>query len=189
MLGELPEPAEALVRLESEHPLARSLVEPLLSLTFAPTMIEASQKRNVIASVCDVVVDCRLQPGQEPEDVEPVLREGLGDADYELTWIERWGGTRSPASGPLWEAVTGFVSSIEPAAGVIALGAAGFTDSHWLRDAFGTVAYGFFPMRTMDPEVAALLVHSADERVHVDDLVLGLDFLRHAATAIGSQTS
>ena len=27
---------------------------------------------------------------------------------------------------------------------------AGFTDSHWLREAFGTVAYGFFPSRAMD---------------------------------------
>ena len=136
---------------EGIHPLARTLVEPLLSLTLAPTMIEASAKRNVIPAVCDVVVDCRLQPGQQPEDVEPLIREVLGAEDYELTWIERWGGTRSPAAGPLWEAVRGFVSSIEPAAGVIALGAAGFTDSHWLREAFGTVAYGFFPMRTMDP--------------------------------------
>jgi acetylornithine deacetylase/succinyl-diaminopimelate desuccinylase-like protein len=48
------------------------------------------------------------------------------------------------------------------------------------------VAYGFFPMRTMDPEVAALLVHSADERAHVDDLQLGVDFLRHAARHIAS---
>ena len=33
----------------------------------------------------------------------------------------------------------------------------GFTDSHWMREAFGTVAYGFFPMRAMDAEVATLL--------------------------------
>ena len=41
---------------------------------------------------------------------------------------------------------------------------AGFTDCHWLRDAFGTVAYGFFPLQTMEAEVAARLIHSADER-------------------------
>ena len=28
----------------------------------------------------------------------------------------------------------------------------GFTDSHWLREAFGTVAYGFFPSRALDSE-------------------------------------
>jgi acetylornithine deacetylase/succinyl-diaminopimelate desuccinylase-like protein len=48
-----------------------------------------------------------------------------------------------------------------------------------LRDAFGTVAYGFFPARAMPVEVAATLIHSANERVPVDDLELGVRFLRH----------
>jgi acetylornithine deacetylase/succinyl-diaminopimelate desuccinylase-like protein len=58
---------------------------------------------------------------------------------------------------------------------------AGFTDSHWFREAFGTIAYGFFPARAQDVEVAARLVHSADERVPIDDLELGVDWLRYAA--------
>jgi acetylornithine deacetylase/succinyl-diaminopimelate desuccinylase-like protein len=37
----------------------------------------------------------------------------------------------------------------------------------------------------MDPELAARLIHSADERVPVDDLELGVRFLRHAAAVIG----
>ena len=61
----------------------------------------------------------------------------------------------------------------------------GFTDSHFLREAFGTVAYGFFPMRTMDPELAARLIHSADERIAVEDLELGVRFLRHVAATLG----
>jgi acetylornithine deacetylase/succinyl-diaminopimelate desuccinylase-like protein len=39
-------------------------------------------------------------------------------------------------------------------------------------------------MRTMDPELAARLIHSANERVHVDDLELGVEFLRHAARSL-----
>jgi len=61
---------------------------------------------------------------------------------------------------------------------------AGFTDSHWLREAFGTVAYGFFPYRAMTPALAATLIHSADERVPVSDLELGVDWLRHAARTV-----
>ena len=75
---------------------------------------------------------------------------------------------------PLWDAVASFVEELEPGAPPAPLMVAGFTDSHWLREAFGTVAYGFFPMRTMDPELAARLIHSADERAHVDDLELGV---------------
>ena len=34
-------------------------------------------------------------------------------------------------------------------------------------------------------ETAARLIHSADERVPVEDLELGVSFLRHAAQTIG----
>ena len=61
---------------------------------------------------------------------------------------------------------------------------AGFTDSHWFREAFGTVAYGFFPLRVMDAELAARLIHSADERIPVADLELAVSFMRHAAKSM-----
>jgi acetylornithine deacetylase/succinyl-diaminopimelate desuccinylase-like protein len=38
----------------------------------------------------------------------------------------------------------------------------------------------------MEPEVAARLIHSADERIELDDLELGVRFLRHAASALSS---
>ena len=38
----------------------------------------------------------------------------------------------------------------------------------------------------MDPDLATRLVHSADERAEVDDLELGVSWLRHAALAIGA---
>ena len=82
---------------------------------------------------------------------------------------------------PLWEAVASFVEESEPGARAVPIVVAGFTDSHWVREAFGTVAYGFFPARALDAETSARLVHSADERVPVDDLELGVRFFRHAA--------
>jgi acetylornithine deacetylase/succinyl-diaminopimelate desuccinylase-like protein len=176
---------EALELARGVHPLAAELVEPLLGLTLSPTVISASQKRNVIPALCELICDCRLLPGQSHEEAESVLREILGPGDYELEWIEGQGGTRSPLDTPLWQAIESFVSAEEPEAKAVPMCLAGFTDSHWLREAFGTVAYGFFPLRTMDPEVAARLVHSADERIAVEDLELGVRFLRHVAKEIG----
>jgi acetylornithine deacetylase/succinyl-diaminopimelate desuccinylase-like protein len=184
---ESPSPERALELARSFSPLAAALVEPLLSLTVSPTMIEASRKRNVVPALCEVTVDCRLLPGQTTAEAERVVRGALGPGDYELEWIQAQGGTRSPFAGPLWDAVESFVSDLEPEARVVPICVAGFTDSHWLREAFGTVAYGFFPARAMDPELAARLIHSADERVPVDDLDLGVRFLRHAAHAIGRE--
>jgi acetylornithine deacetylase/succinyl-diaminopimelate desuccinylase-like protein len=185
VLGEVPRPHEIVTRARGVAQTAAELVEPLLAPTFSPTMISASRKRNIIPALCEITVDCRLLPGQTPEHVEPLIRAVLGsDISYDLEFTEAQGGTRSPLATPLWHAVQGFVDEIEPGARAVPICTAGFTDSHWLREAFGTVAYGFFPARTMPPEVIAALVHSADERVPVDDLELGLDWLRYAARTV-----
>jgi acetylornithine deacetylase/succinyl-diaminopimelate desuccinylase-like protein len=185
ILGDgVPPPREALERARSVAPLAAELLEPLLGMTVSPTMIAASQKRNVVPALCEVTVDCRLLPGQTPDQAEAAIRAWLGDGAYELENYERVGGTRSPIGGPLWDAVQSFVADKEPGAAVAPICVAGFTDSHWMRDAFGTVAYGFFPARAMDPETASRLIHSANERVPVEDLELGVRFLRHVAQAI-----
>ncbi|HEX7083008.1 MAG TPA: M20/M25/M40 family metallo-hydrolase [Gaiellaceae bacterium] len=188
LLDRVPPPAAALAAAAGIHPLAAELVEPLLGMTISPTMAHASDKRNVVPGLCEVTLDIRLLPGQTPADAERVVRDWLAPvADglaYELENIEAEGGTRSPIGGPLWDAVASFVEEEEPGAAAAPICVAGFTDSHWLRDAFGTVAYGFFPARALDPEVAARLVHSADERVPVEDLELGLRFLLHAARTV-----
>jgi acetylornithine deacetylase/succinyl-diaminopimelate desuccinylase-like protein len=184
VLGEMPPLEQALDRARALHPLAAELVEPLLSLTLSPTMIEASKQRNVIPALCSVTVDCRLLPGMTPEDVEPLIRAALGEGSYELEWLERIGGTRSPVGTPLWESLDRWVGALEPGAHVVPIVCAGFTDSHWLREAFGTVAYGFFPMQAMAPELAARLIHSADERIPVADLELGVEALRAAITSL-----
>jgi acetylornithine deacetylase/succinyl-diaminopimelate desuccinylase-like protein len=185
VLGEVPAAAEAVESLRPVSPAAADMVEPLLAPTFSPTIISASQKRNVIPAVCEIEVDCRLLPGQHPNHVEPMIRAVLGgDVEYELEWIEARGGTRSSLETPLWQAVESFVAETEPGAKAAPFCTAGFTDSHWLRAAFGTVAYGFFPSRALPADVAAGLIHSADERVPADDLELGVDWLRHAARAV-----
>jgi acetylornithine deacetylase/succinyl-diaminopimelate desuccinylase-like protein len=183
---EPPAPGELLARAEAIDPLAVELIEPQLGMTLSPTMITGSKTRNVIPSLVEVTVDCRLLPGQTQDDAEHVVRDVLAAGDYALEWLQAHGGTRSPMDTPLWAAIESWVAEVDPGAAPAPICLAGFTDSHWPRAAFGTVAYGFFPMRHMDPQLATRLVHSADERVRVDDLELGTEFLRYAARAIGA---
>lgn len=184
VLGEAPPLDEALDRAGALHPALPGLVEPLLSFTLSPTMIDASHQRNVIPALCEIIVDCRLLPETTPADVEPLIRAALGDARYDLEFTEATGGTRSPIDTPLWTALREFTEEIEPGARLAPTACAGFTDSHYLRRAFGTVAYGYFPLRHMDTELATTLVHSANERIRVDDLALGVDMLRSVAHAL-----
>jgi acetylornithine deacetylase/succinyl-diaminopimelate desuccinylase-like protein len=186
-LGDMPAPSALRDGLAALDPGLRAMVEPMLALTVSPTMVEASRQRNVVPGVCEVVCDCRLLPGQTQAEAERAIREWIGDEDaYELEWIEGVGGTRSPLGTPLWEAVESFVGAEDEGAALAPVVLPGFTDSHWVREAFGTVAYGFFPQRRMDPETAARLVHSADERIPVDDLELGTRFLVYVARTLGA---
>ena len=183
--GERPAaPADALERARAVAPLLAEMVEPLLSMTLSPTMANASRKRNVIPATCDITVDSRLLPGTTPDEQQAIVREVLGEGDYEIESLESHGGTRSEIRTPLWDAVSSWVESVDPGARPAPVCVAGFTDSHWFREAFGTVAYGFFPSRVMPIETAARLIHSADERVPVEDLELGVGFLRHAAQSL-----
>ena len=184
VLGEAPPLEEALARAGALDPMLPALVEPLLSFTLSPTMIDASHQRNVIPALCEVGVDCRLLPEQSPVDAEPLIRAALGAGEYELEWQEAVGGTRSDLSTPLWDALAKFTAGIEPGAKLAPIACPGFTDSHYLREAFGTVAYGFFPIKEMDPVFATKLVHSANERIAVADLELGTEMLRAAAHSL-----
>jgi acetylornithine deacetylase/succinyl-diaminopimelate desuccinylase-like protein len=181
VLGEAPPVEEALARAHDVNPMLPPLVEPLLSLTLSPTMIDASHQRNVIPALCEVGVDCRLLPEQTPADAEPLIRAAIGDGDYDLVWQEATGGTRSPLDTPLWDVLARFTEGIEDGARMAPIACPGFTDSHYLRQAYGTIAYGYFPIKTMDTELATKLIHSANERAAVDDLELGVDMLRAAA--------
>ena len=184
VLGETPPLDEALTRAGELHPMLPALVEPLLAFTLSPTMIDASHQRNVIPAVCEITVDCRLLPETTPAEVEPLIRAALGNGRYELEFDEAVGGTRSSLETPLWDALERFTAEIEPGARLAPIACPGFTDSHYLREAYGTTAYGFFPLRTMDTELATKLVHSANERIPVEDLELGVKMLRYTATAL-----
>ena len=125
-----------------------------------------------------------MLPGQERGEIESLLRAGV-PGTWEIEWIdaEYVGGTRSPLETALWRTLEGWVDAIEPGARLAPIVTAGFTDSHYLRQAFATTVYGFFPLKAMDAQLAARLIHSADERIAVDDLELGVDLFRHVATA------
>jgi acetylornithine deacetylase/succinyl-diaminopimelate desuccinylase-like protein len=96
---------------------------------------------------------------------------------YELSFPEPiTPGSSSPAGGPLWDACRDWFAADDPDALMLPSLSTGFTDSVHLRRAFATVAYGLSPYRSTPAEVVESGVHNRDERVHVDDLLLGVRF-------------
>jgi acetylornithine deacetylase/succinyl-diaminopimelate desuccinylase-like protein len=172
--------------LQSKDPVLALLVEPMLGVTLAPTRAQASEKINVIPSLAEIGVDCRVPPGLGEQDALKRIREVLGDGgEYEIEFSEKVVGNQSPVDSPLMDVIKGWVASVEPEARVVPTILPGFTDSRTFREAFpDLVAYGFMPHREMSLYEAAPLIHSADERVPVADLGTAADFFTHAAREI-----
>jgi acetylornithine deacetylase/succinyl-diaminopimelate desuccinylase-like protein len=164
-------------RIRSEDPLlALLLAQPMLGVTLTPTMAGASGKANVIPSSAEILVDCRVPPEMGEGEVSERVRAVLGEGEYELEFVEQVVGTRSGHSGPLAEAISDWVSEVEPGAQVLPLVMPGFSDSHWFRQAFGATVYGFCPQSAMTLAEAVPLIHGADERVAVADVELMASF-------------
>ena len=64
LLPDVPPAPDALAAAREIGPLAAELIEPLLAMTVAPTMVHASDKRNVIPALCEVTVDCGCSPAR-----------------------------------------------------------------------------------------------------------------------------
>jgi acetylornithine deacetylase/succinyl-diaminopimelate desuccinylase-like protein len=168
----------ALAQAAALHPTLSAALASLSGTTMTPTMLSASEVRNVIPDRAWVELDCRLLPGTTMSDVEASLRARLGnDLPYDLSWPEALvpGNSSSPASD-LMAAVAAFARQQDPNLAVLPLLDSGFTDSVHLRAAAGTVAYGINPYMRTPSSVLATGVHNVNERVHVDDLTLSVDF-------------
>src|SRR3954470_15196083 len=173
------DPAGALEALRARDPFLAMLVEPMLGVTLAPTRIRASEKINVIPSMAEIGVDCRVPPGLGEEDALKRIHEVLGGEGYEVEFSEKVVGNASPVDTPLMDAIRRWLEREDPATKVVPTILPGFTDSRTFREAFpDLVAYGFFPHLHMTLYEAAPLIHSADERIDVRDLGVAARFFR-----------
>ena len=178
------DPAEVVRRCRTANPVLAAAVEPMLGATIAPTKAAASSAVNIIPGRATLVCDCRILPEMPVAEIEQAVRIALEGIEIEFEFIENVGGTLSPADTRLFRALEAFAPEIEAGATLAPIVNAGFTDSHYMREAFGSVAYGFMPMR-MDPLLAGVTVHSADERAALDDLELAVRCFLHVARTMG----
>jgi acetylornithine deacetylase/succinyl-diaminopimelate desuccinylase-like protein len=171
--------------LRERDPLLAMLVEPMLGVTLAPTVIHASEKINVIPSAAELQVDCRVPPGLGEEDALKRIHEVLGGEGYTVEFSERVIGNSSPVESPLMDAIRGWLEREDPDATVVPTMLPGFTDSRTFRAAFpDLIAYGFFPQKHMSLYEAAPLIHSADERIDARDVEFATRFFADVSREI-----
>jgi acetylornithine deacetylase/succinyl-diaminopimelate desuccinylase-like protein len=179
---------EALSWACDQHPVLAELLPAMTRLTVTPTGLQTFEPPNVIPPFADVICDCRPLPGQTEADIRAHVDEVLGKRfGYDLALLEPLeGGTESRLDTPLYRVLSEYIATRLPGARLLPLISTGFTDSHWIRRAHGTVAYGFAPVFSTKPAAYLEAAHAADEALDLADLVEMAEFHLHALTALGS---
>ena len=174
----------------SLHPALAEMLPAMTRMTVTPTGLASHEPANVIPPFADLICDARALPGQGEDDLREYVASALGrDARYELELLEPMaGGTESAIDTPLYAVLEDYVARRLPGAGLLPIVTPGFTDSHWVRGAFETIAYGFAPVFSMDPTAYYGGMHGADESLELADLAEMAAFHLHALESVGAMT-
>jgi acetylornithine deacetylase/succinyl-diaminopimelate desuccinylase-like protein len=171
--GDPTDPGPTLERLAAADPRLPEMVGPMLGVTFAPTMIQASEKINVVPAHASLKIDCRVPPGLGADIALKRLHEALGDSldGLDVEFTEQVYGYVSPTRSVLMDAIERWLAANDPGAQAVPLLLAGYSDSSYFRKAFPElIAYGFFPHRHQTMPEAMSMMHNSDERIDVRDL-------------------
>ncbi|MBO0878136.1 MAG: M20/M25/M40 family metallo-hydrolase [Pseudonocardia sp.] len=151
-------------------PLSR-IIGATVRDTANPTMLDAGYKANVIPSVAEAVVDCRVLPGRE-EAFEREVDEILGP-DITREWVTHLPALQTAFEGDLVEAMGAALRAEDPEARTVPYMLSGGTDAKAFQDKLGIRCFGFAPLR-LPPELDfASLFHGVDERVPVEAVRFG----------------
>lgn len=161
---------------ESMEKLARAdlLANALLTNTISTTSLHSGMKHNVIPGIAEATLDCRLQPGVDPEEFTQMVREVVDDAKVRVETIFESSTQASPVGTELFGAIADVVHEHVEEALVVPSVSAGFTDSRVFRRR-GITSYGFIPI-LLEPE-EAMTFHGHNERITVDNVRLGCQVL------------
>jgi len=147
------------------------LFTPLLHNTVSPTMLQASDKTNVIPGEVNLGLDGRLVPGAKPEEMIRELHALLG-GEVQFEVLKADPGPAAPDLG-LFDTLGDILRTLDPAGIPLPYVLSGVTDARFLSK-LGIQTYGFTPLQLPDGFNFARTIHAADERVPVAALDFGV---------------
>jgi acetylornithine deacetylase/succinyl-diaminopimelate desuccinylase-like protein len=157
-------------------PLSR-IIGATVRDTANPTMLSAGYKANVIPSVAEAVVDCRVLPGRQ-EAFEHEVDELLGP-DVTREWITLLPALETSFDGELVAAMGAALREEDPDSRTVPYMLSGGTDAKAFTEKLGIRCFGFAPLQLPPDLDFASLFHGIDERVPVDSLTFGARVLDH----------
>jgi acetylornithine deacetylase/succinyl-diaminopimelate desuccinylase-like protein len=156
-------------QLDSD-PFARSIIRNTISIT----VLQGSNKINVIPPAAYAEIDTRLVPGEKLDRWISELRSVIKDDTIKVEPILSFEANASPINSQLVEAVAAIAKQNFPDAIITYPVLTGFTDSHYFRD-LGVMSYGFSPFVASPRELGGGY-HGNDERIGKKAYVDGVKF-------------
>jgi acetylornithine deacetylase/succinyl-diaminopimelate desuccinylase-like protein len=156
-------------QLESD-PMAKAIIRNTISIT----MLEGSNKINIIPPVARAEIDTRVVPGEKLERWIAELRGVIKDDTIKIEPILAFEANASPIDSELVKAVAAIAKQRYPEAIITHPVLAGFTDSHYFRE-LGVMSYGFSPFVASPRELGGGY-HGNDERIGKKAYVEGVRF-------------
>lgn len=175
--------------------LAHDMFKPRVRTTINLTGLQSGYKINVNPATATATLDCRILPGDSPEQLLAQLQalaydEEAAVQDRELAaklerpltpeesrqvsfeWVLKGSATESSMESPVYRAIMDVLGEVDPGVPVVPQMSAGGTDSRFWRER-GIDAYGFEPyMLTPDQHTG---VHGKNEYIEVADYQRALE--------------
>jgi acetylornithine deacetylase/succinyl-diaminopimelate desuccinylase-like protein len=171
-----------LMELQIEQPGIAGLLRNTCSIT----MLQASNKINVVPPEAQAQIDCRLLPDQDREAFMREFAAAINDLSINVETIIGFSAAVSPTTSPLYRSITDVVRRNYPAASIAPSVSTGFTDSHWFRD-LGIASFGFSPF--LIPESDEGGVHGNNERISVENIRKGTAMMLELVRAVAGTKS
>jgi acetylornithine deacetylase/succinyl-diaminopimelate desuccinylase-like protein len=186
-VAKIPPDPQAVERL-SEDPNYNSI----LRTTCVATMLSGGHAPNALPQAARANVNCRIFPGEEPEEVRQTLTRVIAEPQVSVRFVEQHAADGSviiPVSVPpstlnaeLVDAVEKIITKMWPGVPVIADMSQGASDSTYLRIG-GIPAYVFSGVFLDSDDVRA---HGRDERIRTTSFYEGVEFNYQLIRELGS---
>ena len=138
--------------------------------TISITMLEGSNKINVIPPEATAQLDVRLLPSQDSQQFLKELRAVIADDSIKIEPIMGFAPSASPVESEFMTVLKAVAHQFHPGTKVTTPLLMGFTDCHFFREK-GIPCYGFTPLRMTAKELSG--VHGNDERISLENVVFG----------------
>jgi acetylornithine deacetylase/succinyl-diaminopimelate desuccinylase-like protein len=158
----------------------------LLRTTCVATRLEAGHAENALPQTARAIVNCRILPGESPDEVRSTLVRVLEDPKISVSPLGK--ATRSepsPLNPEVFRAIERTTTEMWPGVPVVPSMSTGATDGLFLRNA-GIPTYGvsgFFE------DVEDTRAHGRDERLGTKQFYEGREFLNRLVKALSSSKS